>query len=79
MIEINLIPYSLRKRKRVNSLTEFNIPLEIVIGLGGGLVVLLVLVHVFLLVINIRNVAKHKEFQRKIEAVSPENSAWRKS
>ena len=26
----------------------------------------------FLLVINIRNVAKHKEFQRKIAAVSPE-------
>ena len=73
MIEINLVPYSLRKKKKGKfSLTEFNIPLEIVIGLGGGLVVLLVLVHVFLLVINIRNVAKHKEFQREIEAVSPE-------
>ena len=73
MIEINLIPYSLRKKKKDKfSLTEFNVPLEIVIGLGGGLIVLLVLVHVFLLVINIRNVAKHKEFQRKIAAVSPE-------
>ena len=73
MIEITLLPYSLRKKKKGKfSLPEFNIPLEIVIGLGGGLVALLVLVHVFLLVINIRNVAKHKEFQRKIEAVSLE-------
>ena len=48
MIEINLIPYSLRKKKKDKfSLTEFNVPLEIVIGLGGGLIVLLVLVHVF--------------------------------
>lgn len=73
MIEINLIPYSLRKNKKGKlSLKEFNIPLEIVIGLGGGLIALLILVHVFLLVINIRNVAQHKEFKKKMEAVSPE-------
>ena len=72
MIEINLIPYSLRKNKKGKlSLKEFNIPLEIVIGLGGGLIVLLVLAHVFLLVINIRNVAQHKEFKEEMEAVSP--------
>lgn len=73
MIEINLIPYSLRKNKKGKlSFKEFNIPLEVVIGLGGGLIVLLILVHVFLLVINIRNVAQHKEFKKKMEAVSPE-------
>lgn len=73
MIEINLIPYSLRKNKKGKfSLKEFNIPLEIVIGLGGGLIVLLILAHVFLLAINIRNVAQHKEFKKKMEAVSPE-------
>jgi len=72
MIEINLAPYSLRKNKKGKlSLKEFNIPLEIVIGLGGGLIVLLVLAHVFLLVINIRNVAQHKEFKEEMEAVSP--------
>ncbi len=73
MIEINLIPYSLRKNKKGKlSLKEFNIPLEVVIGLGGGLIVLLILVHVFLLVVNIRNVARHKEFKKNMEAVSPE-------
>ena len=73
MIEINLIPYSLRKNKKGKfSFKEFNIPLEIVIGLGGGLIVLLILVHVFLMVINIRNMAKHKEFQKEMEAVSPQ-------
>ena len=34
--------------------------------------VLLVLAHVSLMVINIRNVAKHREFQKKMEAVSPQ-------
>lgn len=73
MIEINLIPYSLRKNKKSKlSFKEFNIPPEIVIGLGGGLIVLLLLVHVFLLVINMRNVARHKEFKSKMEAVSPQ-------
>ena len=73
MIEINLIPYSLRKKKKSNiSLSGINIPLEIIIGLGGGLMVLLVLAHVSLMVINIRNVAKHREFQKKMEAVSPQ-------
>lgn len=72
MIEINLIPYSLRKKKKSKlSLTEFNIPLEIVIGLGGGLVVLLALAHITLLAINIRDLARHKEFQKQMEAVSP--------
>lgn len=73
MIEINLIPYSLRKNKKGKlSLKEFNIPLEVVIGLGGGLIVLLILAHVFLLVVNIRSVARHKEFKKNMEAVSPE-------
>ena len=73
MIEINLIPYSLRKNKKGKfSFKEFNIPLEIVIGLGGGLIVLLILVHASLMVINIRNMAKHKEFQKEMEAVSPQ-------
>lgn len=71
MIEINLIPYSLRKKKSKLSLAEFNIPLEIVIGLGGGLVVLLALAHITLLAINIRDLAKHKEFQKQMEAISP--------
>ncbi len=71
MIEINLIPYSLRKKKSKLSLAEFNIPLEIVIGLGGGLVVLLALAHITLLAINIRDLAKHKEFQKQMEAIAP--------
>ena len=73
MIEINLVPYSLRKNKKDKfSFRDFNIPLEIVIGLGGGLIVLLILVHVFLEVINIRNMAKHKEFQKEMEVISPQ-------
>ena len=73
MIEINLIPYSRRKKKKSKlSLTEFNIPLEIIIGLGGGLIALLILVHISLMVINVRNVAKHREFQKQMETVLPQ-------
>lgn len=72
MIEINLIAYSLKKKKEGKlSLKEFNIPLEIIIGLGGGLVVLLILIHIFLMVVNIRNVARHKALQKQMETVLP--------
>jgi len=80
MIEINLIPHSQRKNKKGKfSLKEFNIPLEIVVGLGGGLIVLLILVHISLMFVNIRNVALHKEFKRKMEAVTPEKQRVEKA
>ena len=49
MIDINLIPAALRKNGKgdANSLT-INIPKEILIGVGAGLVLLLLTVHLVL-------------------------------
>lgn len=72
MIEINLIPYSLRKKKKKFSLAEFNLPLEVVIGLGGGLMALLILVHIVLMIIDLRIVGRHKQVQQQMEALGPQ-------
>jgi Tfp pilus assembly protein PilN len=50
MIDINLVPEDLRKKKKSRSLLKgFRIPLEVVIGSAGGLFLILVLVHIILL------------------------------
>ena len=52
MIEINLLPGRLGKKRRSSHLEGFQIPKEIIIGLIGGLVCLLVIIHlIFLLFI----------------------------
>lgn len=72
MIEINLIPYSLRKKRKSKlSLQGFKIPPEIMIGLGGGLLVLLVFVHIVLVVLNIRNVIHYKQLKEQQEEILP--------
>ena len=47
-------------------------PLEVVVGLGGGLIILLVLVHVFLLYLNVQKIVEHKSLQKQWDAISPE-------
>ncbi len=72
MIEINLTPLSLRKKKKSPFLFKgLNIPLEVVIGLGGGLIVLLILIHTVLLCINIQQIAQHKGLQKKWNSLLP--------
>ena len=60
MLDINLIPPHLRKKDRGKLLGKLDIPLEIVIGSGGGLLVLLGVVHVLLLFVNIGILAQNK-------------------
>ena len=72
MININLTPPHLRKKKEKGKLLgKVNIPLEIIIGSGGGLLVLLGVIHVFLLFINIGKLAQHKSLQSQWETISP--------
>lgn len=73
MIDINLVPSHLRKRRKSRYfLGKVNIPLEVIIGCGGGLLVLLGMVHVLLLFVNVRKLAQHKNFQKQWEAMRPE-------
>lgn len=72
MLEINLIPSSLRKKRKGRLwLQGFNIPLEVIIGLGGGLVILLILVHIGLLFVNMRQIALHKKLQQEGQSLAP--------
>lgn len=49
MIEINLLPEKLRKKKRTRETPTVQIPKELIIGLVGGLVCLLIIIHLILL------------------------------
>jgi len=48
MIDINLIPAVLRKNGKENASWAINIPHEILLGVGGGLILLLLTVHLVL-------------------------------
>ncbi|MBN1869966.1 MAG: PilN domain-containing protein [Candidatus Omnitrophica bacterium] len=71
MININLIPPHLRKKEKGRLLGKVSIPLEIIIGCGGGLLVLLGVVHVLLLFVNIGKLAQHKALQKQWENMRP--------
>jgi len=73
MIEINLIPPSFRKKRKKSFLPGgFNIPIEIIIGSAGGLLILLVFIHVFLLFTNIYKLADHRRLESKWAQLKPD-------
>jgi Tfp pilus assembly protein PilN len=75
IIEINLLPADLRRKRRGRGLAGgFKIPLEVLIGFGGGLLMLLVLAHVGLLGLNITKIARHRELKQQMEAIAAEKA-----
>lgn len=73
MIDINLIPNQLRKKKKSGILIGgLSIPLEVIVGSVVALMMFLIIVHVFLLFTNISKLAKHKALKAKWETVSPQ-------
>lgn len=73
MIEINLVPDNLRKRRKSSSASSgINIPLEVIIGLGGGLVIILVLIHVLLLGVNVTRLSGYKSLQAQWAKIEPD-------
>lgn len=76
MIEINVVPQELRKRKKQKLLPGgVDIPPEVVIGSIGGLFFLLILVHIGLLFLNITRMKEHKLLKQEWAAVSPQKDA----
>ncbi len=72
MIDINLVPVKLRKTKRKKaSSNALNMPVEVIIGLGGGMIVLLIVTHIALFVININKLAQHKGLKKQWEEILP--------
>lgn len=75
MLEINLIPNELRKKAKGFLFPPgFKIPLEIVIGSAGGLILLLILLHICLIFVNINNIAQYNSLKKKWEEILPQKN-----
>ena len=73
MLEINLVPKNLRKKRKSHfAWGEMKIPLEVVVGIGGGFVFLLIFVHVLLLIINISCLTRHKMLKNEWTKIIPQ-------
>jgi Tfp pilus assembly protein PilN len=73
MIDINLAPDNLRKKKRKQFLpAALNIPQEAVIGLVGGLFVLLLAVHVVLQLVIVVRFMQHAAYNRDWAKLKPD-------
>ncbi len=73
MININLVPENLRKKRSraVNPLAAMNLPMEVMVGLVGGLICLLILTHLGLwFMISQRSVEK-KTLDGQMEGLLP--------
>ncbi len=72
MIEINLAPPEVRKRKKKSSLAaKFNIPMEVIVGSAGGLLVLLVLIHFGLMGVNLTKKLAYNRVKAKWNEMAP--------
>ncbi len=72
MIDINLVPDNLRRKKKGKALLGgVNIPLEVVIGSVGGLFLVLVLVHIFLLFTVTAKIGKKKLLTQGEAEIAP--------
>ncbi len=74
MIDINLIPTNLRKKKKASVLRgfSFNLPPEAIVGLVGGLIVLLGVVHFLLLGFLASKIAQKRQLERSWQEILPQ-------
>jgi len=73
MIEINLLPKNLRRKsKKGKFLGNINIPLEVVIGAGGGLFMILIFSHILLLGVGFSKLAIYKSFKNQFQSLQPQ-------
>lgn len=64
MIEINLVPAHLQKKRKGQLFLEgLNVPREMMIGIGGGALFLLLAIHLVLLMVNIGGLVQYKGLQ----------------
>ncbi len=72
MIEINLLPERLRKRKKhFGQMQAINLPIELIIGLIGGLICLLIVIHVILFTFTIGMKVKFSGLSRQWQELEP--------
>lgn len=71
MIEINLVPITKRKKKASQFLGGLQIPLEVIFGIGGGLFMLLIALHIFFLVSTIFKINRGKALKQEWASIEP--------
>lgn len=73
MMNINLVPENLRKKhsKTVNPLSAINLPLEVMVGLVGGLICLLILTHLGIWFVISQRSAEEKRLDGQMEDLRP--------
>ena len=72
MIEINLLPPELKKKRESKILGgKFNLPPEVMIGLGGGMVAFLIIVHILLMLTNMARLAQYKSLKKEWDRMLP--------
>lgn len=73
LIDINLIPAELRKKKRSRLLEEgLKIPLEMFVGIIAIVVVSLIALHIFVLFLNINKLSVRKDLENKWLKMQPD-------
>ena len=74
MIEINLIPPALRKKRKVAAFSGFNLslPPEALVGFVGGLVILLAFIHVLLLGLLWNKVVQKNRMEKSWQDILPQ-------
>ena len=76
MIDINFIPDNLRKRKRRDfSSSDSMIPLEVIVGVSGGVFVILFLIHCSLIFMWTFNQTKHAIIKAQWSAILPDKNS----
>jgi hypothetical protein len=76
MIDINLVPEQLRKRRKSELLSGgiFNIPKEVMVGVGGGIIALLLAVDVLFFMAKVVKFIQHQHVKSKWEAILPDKT-----
>ena len=73
MLDINLIPLASRKKVKKSILPEgFQIPLEVIIGLGAGLFGLIMLMNIVLLYLRFEKVRQYRELKKEWQSILPD-------
>ena len=72
MIDINLIPLSLRKNGKENVFLTINIPKEILLNVGAGLILFMVTVHLILGAVWLVGIGRLSSYRANWQRLSPE-------
>lgn len=73
MLDINLIPLASRKKVKKSILPEgFQIPLEVIIGLGAGVFGFIMLMNIVLLYLRFEKVRQYRELKKEWQSILPD-------